>query len=342
MGIAVVGIDLGKTVCSLAGLDERGEVVLRKRIKRYRLLDFLAGLAPCVVAMEACGGAHHVGRFCQSRGHEPRLMSPLYVRPYVKVHKTDDRDAEGIAEAATRPTMTFVAIKSEAQLDLQAIHRARERLVQERTRLVNQARGFLMERGVRLAQGRHAFQRALRDLIGEGAGELSSRMAGMLHEMARELEALNHRIVALDKEIATIAREDADMRRLMTIPGIGPAIASALVAAVGQGGGFRRARDLSAWLGLVPRQVTTGGKARLIGISKRGNSYLRKLFIHGARAVLHLLRDRSSPLTRWADALTERAHPNVVAVAAANKLARIAWAVLTKREDYRPTVLARA
>jgi transposase len=284
MDIAVLGIDLGKTVCSLAGLDAKGEVVFRKRLQRFRLLDFLSDLPPCIVAMEACGGAHHLGRFCLSRGHEPRLMSPLYVRPYVKVHKTDDRDAEGIAEAATRPTMTFVTVKSEDQLDLQAIHRVRERLVQERTRLVNQARGFLMERGVRPGQGRHAFQRALRDLIGEDAGKLSPRIFGILRDMARELDGLNDRIAALDKEIASIAREDADMRRLMTIPGIGPAIATALIAAVGRGEGFRKARDLSAWLGLVPRQVTTGGKAKLIGISKRGNSYLRKLFIHGARA----------------------------------------------------------
>ncbi|MCU9839962.1 IS110 family transposase [Ruegeria sp. WL0004] len=339
MDIAVIGIDLGKTVCSLAGLDAKGEVVFRKRLQRFRLLDFLADLPPCIVAMEACGGAHHIGRFCLSNGHEPRLMSPLYVRPYVKVHKTDDRDAEGVAAAATRPTMTFVTVKSEEQLDLQAIHRVRERLVQERTRLLNQVRGFLMERSVRPAKGRHAFQRALRDLIAEDAGELSPRIFGMLRDMARELDGLNDRIAEPDRAIATIARKDADMRRLMTIPGIGPAIATALVAAVGQGESFRKARDLSAWLGLVPRQVTTGGKAKLIGISKRGNSYLRKLFIHGARTVLHLVRDRSSPLTCWAEDLKERTHANVAAVAAANKLARIAWAVLTKEESYMPTAL---
>lgn len=342
MDIAVLGIDLGKTVCSLVGLDAKGEVVFRRRLQRFGLLDFLADLPTCIVAMEACGGAHHIGRFCLTKGHEPRLMSPLYVRPYVKVHKTDDRDAEGIAEAATRPTMSFVAVKSEEQLDLQAIHRVRERLVQERTRLVNQARGFLMERGVRPTQGRHAFQRALHDLISDGSGALSPRIFGLLRDMACELDGLNVRIAELDREIATIAREDADMRRLMTIPGIGPAIATALVAAVGQGESFRKARDLSAWLGLVPRQVTTGGKVKLIGISKRGNSYLRKLFVHGARAVLHLVRDRSSPLTCWADDLKERTHANVAAVAAANKLARIAWAVLTKGERYRPTVLSAA
>ncbi len=170
------GIDLGKTVCSLAGLDGGGAVVFRKRIQRFRLLDFLTELPACVVAMEACGGAHHVGRFCLEYGHEPRLMSPLYVRPYVKVHKNDDRDAEAIAEAATRPTMPFVAIKSEEQLDLQALHRLRERLVHNRTRLINQARGFLMERGIRIRSGRHVFQKALITLADQAEGDLSGRM----------------------------------------------------------------------------------------------------------------------------------------------------------------------
>ncbi|MBQ4827557.1 IS110 family transposase [Leisingera sp. HS039] len=176
MDIKVLGIDLGKTVCSLAGLDEAGAVVFRKRLQRHRLLDFLATLPPSVVAMEACCGAHHIGRFCLEKRHEPRLMSPLYVRPYVKVHKNDDRDAEAIAEAATRPTMSSVAIKSEEQLDLQALHRARERLVSDRTRLINQGRGFLMERGIRVGTGRHVFQKELARLSAEGAADLSPRM----------------------------------------------------------------------------------------------------------------------------------------------------------------------
>jgi len=289
MDIAVPGIDLGKTVCSLAGLDGTGAVVFRRRIQRFRLLDYLADLAPCVVAMEACGGAHHIGRFCLEHGHEPRLMPPLYVRPYVKVHKTDDRDAEAIAEAATRPTMTFVSIKSEEQLDLQALHRARERLVQNRTRLINQARGFLMERGFRIGQGRHVFQRALRQLGDDHGGDLSPHMLQMLDDMASELDAINARIASLDGEIRAIATHDQDMRRLMEIPGVGPTIATALVAAVGDGRSFAKSRDLAAWLGLVPRQITTGGKAKLIEISKHGNRYLRKLLnrpgIAGGRLV---------------------------------------------------------
>lgn len=342
MEIAVLGIDLGKTVCSLSGLDRSGAVVLRKRIQRYRLLDFLADFPACVVAMEACGGAHHIGRFCLQRGHEPRLMSPLYVRPYVKVHKNDDRDAEAIAEAATRPTMSFVAVKTAEQLDLQALHRARERLVHNRTRLINQARGFLMDRGIRVGVGRHVFQRVLTQLIADSPPDLSPSMAAVLSEMAVELTATNDRVSALDAEIKAHACADADMRRLMEIPGVGPTIASALVAAIGDGSGFAKARDLSAWLGLVPRQITTGGKAKLIGISKQGNRYLRKLFIHGARTVLHLVKDRTSPIAQWVDGLKERTHVNVAGVAMANKLARIAWAVLTKGERYRPTALVGA
>ena len=340
MDIKVLGIDLGKTVCSLAGLDEAGAIVFRKRLQRHRLLDFLDKLPPCIVAMEACGGAHHIGRFCLQNGHEPRLMSPLYVRPYVKVHKNDDRDAEAIAEAATRPTMAFVAIKTEEQLDLQALHRARERLVSDRTRLINQGRGFLMERGIRIGTGRHVFQKELIRLTAVGTDDLSRRMLTLLSDMASELSVINDRISAIDAEIRVLAKTDADMQRLMEIPGVGPTIATALVAAVGTGSSFGKGRDLAAWLGLVPRQITTGGKAKLIGISKHGNRYLRKLFIHGARTVLHLVRDRTSPIAAWADRLKERAHVNVAAVAMANKMARIAWAVLTKRERYQPNALS--
>jgi transposase len=342
MDIAVLGIDLGKTACSLAGLDSDGAVVLRKRIQRHRLLDCLADLPPCIVGMEACGGAHHLGHFCVERGHQPRLMAPLHVRPCVKVHKTDDRDAEAIAQAATRPTMSFVTSKSLEQLDLQALHRARERLVQNRTRLVNQARGFLMERGIRIGAGRHVFQREFRQLLHDDDRCLMPGIVHMLSEMAVELADVNDRIADLDAQILAHARRDADMQRLMEIPGVGPTIATALVAAIGDGSSFVRARDLSAWPGLVPRQITTGGKARLISISKHGNSYLRKLFIHGARTVLHLVRDRSTALARRVDALKERAHVNVAGVAMVNKLARIAWAVLTKGERYRPCALVAA
>ncbi|WP_420337095.1 IS110 family transposase [Roseibium sp.] len=229
MDITVLGIDLGKSVCSLAGLDASGAVVFRKRLQRFRLLD-LAELPSCIVAMEACGGAHHIGRFCLEHGHEPRLMSPLYVRPYVKVHKNDDRDAEAIAEAATRPTMSFVAIKSEEQLDLQALRDARERLVSDRTRLINQGRGFLMERGTRVGTGRHVFQKGLTKLTTQGTVDLSPRIVLMLSDMASDLGEINRRVAAIDAEIKSLAKTDADMQRLMEIPSVGPTIASALVA----------------------------------------------------------------------------------------------------------------
>lgn len=339
MMIAILGIDLGKTTCSVAGLDCAGTVVLRRRIQRFRLLKFLIDLPPCVVAMEACGGAHHVARFSQEFGHEPRLMSPLYVRPYVKVHKNDDRDAEAIAEAASRPTMSFVTVKSAEQLDLQALHRARERLIHSRTRLINQARGFLMERGIRVGQGRHVFQRALRQILEESGEDISSRIHALIMDMAAELDELNARIAAFDCEVKELSQCDPAMKRLTEIPGVGPMIASALVAAIGDGKAFARGRDLSAWLGLVPRQVSTGGKAKLIGISKRGNSYLRKLFIHGARTVLYLVKDRTTPLACWIDQLKGRSHGNVAAVAMANKLARIAWAILAKNQRFNQAAL---
>ncbi len=292
--------------------------------------------------MEACGGAHHIGRFCRQHGHDPRLMPPLYVRPDVKVHKNDGRDAEAIAEAATRPTMSFVAIKSEEQPGLLALHRARERLVPDRMRLINLGRGFLTERGLRIGSGRHVFQKELTKLTAEGTADLSPRLIQMLADMASEPGEINRRVTALDLEIKQLAKNDADMLRPMEIPGVGPAIASALVAAIGTGPGFGKGRDPAAWLGLVPRHITTGGKAKLIGISKPGNRYLRKLFIHGARTVLHLVRDRTSPITKWVDRLKERAQVNAAAVAMANKMARFAWAILATGERYRPTAISGA
>nr|WP_239494623.1 IS110 family transposase [Roseovarius amoyensis] len=278
-------------------------------------------LRPCVVAREACGGAHHIGRHCLQHGHEPRLMSPLYVRPYVKVHKNDDRDAEAIAEAATRPTMSFVAIKSEEQLDLQALHRARERAGDREDAPDQSGPGLSDGARIRVGAGRHVFQKELMSFAAEGSPDLSHRILLMLSDMAMELATINGRVDAIHAEIKALARMDTDMQRLMEIPGVGPTIASALVAAVGTGSSFAKGRDLAAWLGLVPRQITTGSKAKLVGISKHGNRYLRKLFIHGARTVLHLVRDRTSPITRWVDSLKERAHVNVAAVAMANKMA---------------------
>ena len=339
MKIVVLGIDLGKVSCSLVGLDGKGAVVLRRRLRRGNLARFVGGLPPCVVAMEACCGAHHLGRVFGAQGYEVRLMSPEYVRAYVKAQKNDDRDAEAIAEAATRPTMRFVPVKSAAQCDLQALHRARERLVSARTALINHLRALLLERGIVAPQGRAKLEAELCTFADEEAGSLSPRMRLLVEDLRREWRCLDQRIAAFDKEFVALARQNEAARRLSTIPGIGTINATALVAALGDARSFRRGRDLAAWLGLTPRQRTTGGKARLLGISKRGNRYLRKNLIHGARAALRHLVAQDTSLGRWLRRLLQRAHKNVVVVALANKLARIVWAVLTQGRTYRPGYL---
>jgi transposase len=256
-------------------------------------------------------------------------MSPEYVRPYVKAQKNDDLDAEAIAEAAMRPTMRFVEVKSQAQSDIQALHRARERLVSERTALINHLRALLLERGIVVPQGRRKLEEELSVFADEdGIEALSPRIRLLIEDLRAEWRALDERIAAFDAEFVRMARDDEAVRRLTKIPGIGTINATALAAAVGNARAFKRGRDMAAWLGLTPRQMTTGGKPRLLGISKRGNRYLRKNLIHGARAVLPYLVERETPLGRWARGLLARAHKNVVVVALANKLARIAWAVL--------------
>jgi transposase len=334
MTIAIVGIDLGKSVCSVVGLDEAGAVVLRRRMRRQSVIELGARLPRTAFAMEACCGAHLMGRILADQGHEVRLMSPEYVRPYVKAQKNDDRDAEAIAEAASRPTMRFVALKSQDQLDMQTLHRVRQRLVGARRTLLNQLRAILFERGHAIAQGRRKLELAVDAMLADPATGLSGRMHDLVAEMRAEWRELDRRIDALNAEFTARARTDEAARRLATIPGIGVLNATALVAAVGDGGAFRRGRDLGAWLGLVPRQHTTGGRPKLLGITKRGNKYLRMLFIHGARAALPSLAASASPLGAWLRGLLARTHRNVAIVALANKLARIAWAVLRGQESF--------
>ena len=340
MQIAVLGIDLGKNSCSIVGLDVGGAVVVRRRMRREGVINLAAKLKPCVVAMEACCGAHHLGRSLQMQGHEVRLMSPEYVRPYVKSQKNDDRDAEAIAEAATRPTMRFIRLKSEGQLDMQTLHRARDRLVGERTALINQLRAVLLERGITVAQGRRELERHLAGMTAQTG--LSQRMRVLIEDMRAQWRDLDRRIAEIDKELAEWTRNEAVARRLMTIPGIGVLNATALIAAIGQGESFARGRDLAAWLGLVPRQVTTGGKPRLVGISKRGNKYLRKLLIHGARAALPTLLESPTSLGAWLRGLMARMHKNAAVVALANKLARMAWAVIRHGKTFSIAVSATA
>ncbi|MFC6687039.1 IS110 family transposase [Jhaorihella thermophila] len=330
MTIAILGIDLGKSVCSVVGLDVTGAVVLRRRMRRQTVIKFAFDLPSCVVAMEAYCGAHHLGHALSGQGHTIKLMSPEYVRPYVKAQKNDDRDAEAIAEAATRPTMRFVELKREDQLDLQTLHRVCERLVGTRTRLINQMRAILLERGLTFAKGRRKFEVGLDAILDAEGADVSDRINGLLIDMRQEWTELDRRITELDREFADRAKSDDVTRRLLTVPGIGNLTATALVAAIDDAAAFSTARDLPAWLGLVPRQHTNGGKPRLYGISRRGNIYLRQLFIHGARAALPSLSKAETPLGQWLHGLLARAHYNVAVVALAAKLARIAWANLQR------------
>lgn len=340
MTIVTLGLDLGKTWIHMVGLDDGGGIVLRRRVRRSSLLAHTVNLPRCLIGMEACSGAHHLGRALAVQGHEVRLMPPQYVKPYVKANKNDHRDAEANAEAVQRPTMRFVPLKSEDQLDLQTVHRVRQRLVGQRTALINQMRAIFLERGITVAQGRRRLEKRLPDILSSDDSGLSPRVRQLIAELRAEWCELDERIDALDTELIERARSDDACRRLCEIPGIGPMIATALVAAIGSGRAFGRGRDLAAWLGLTPREHSTGGKQRLLGISKRGNKHLRTLLIHGARAALPHLVERPDGLGAWLRGLLSRAHRNVAVVALAAKLARIAWAVLAGERRYATPAVA--
>jgi transposase len=332
--ITVVGVDIGKTSFHVVAVDAAGAVQLKRRCSRTQLLALMAKLTNCLVAMEACCGAHHLAREIAPLGHDVRLIAPQFVKPFLKSNKNDYLDAEAIAEAAQRPTMRFVQIKSVEQLDLQALHRVRERLVARRTAVINQLRSFLLERGIVFRAGRRHLADQMPMIFADERSPLSKRMQVLLQNLWREWQQLEQDIGDVTTEIEHVAKTDPDCRRLLAIPGVGPIVATALVAAVGDGSAFQRGRDLAAWLGLVPRQHSTGGKPRLLGISKRGNGSLRRLFIHGARSVA-LHADRNRGLGVWLTSLEQRAHKNVAVVALANKIVRISWAVLARNESYR-------
>lgn len=339
MEIDTVGIDLGKSVFHLVGLSARGETVVRKKFSRAQLLRFTANLEVRLIGMEACPGAHFLGRSLREQGHEVRLMPAQYVKPYVKTKKNDYIDAEAIAEAVNRPRMRYVPIKSDDQLDMQSLHRVRERCVRSRTALVNQIRGLLLERGITIRQGRRHAEAALPALLEDPESNLSGILRLLIAQFALELKRSETQIAEFDAMIARGAGEHEACQRLMAIPGIGPVTATAIVSAIGNGADFKKGRSFAAWLGLVPREYSTGGKQKLLGISKRGNGYLRRLMVHGARAVLRCREKQSPGLSAWLGQLVSRAHPNVVAIALANKIARVAWALLAKGENYRPPVL---
>lgn len=334
MNVTRIGLDLAKNVFQVHGVDRDERVVIKRQLKRGQVLGYFEKLPPCRIGMEACAGAHCWARAFSRMGHEVKLIPPQFVKPYVKGQKNDANDAEAICEAAGRPSMRFVPAKTVAQQDLQAVHRIRGELVRQRTAKANQMRGLLAEYGLVVATRIDVLRRALPDIQEDPDNGLSGLFRRLLDGLRQDLVELDRRVAELDGEIQTAAKADETAGRLQSIPGIGPITATALVASVGDGRQFKRGRELAAWLGLTPGQHSSGGKDRLLGISKRGDSYLRTLLIHGARSVIRTAANKTDPRSRWISAVAARRHKNVAAVALANKNARIAWAVLTQGGRY--------
>lgn len=336
MSISVLGIDIGKNNFHMFAVNAEGQKVFRKKLKRERVKEFILTLEPCLIAMEACGGAHHWGRCFQDHGHQVKLIPPQYVKAYVKTNKNDYNDAEAICEAATKPNMRFVPVKTQEYGAWQMLHRFRQQAVEQRTALVNQIRGALLEEGIAIPQGIAKLRAQLPRVLEDAENGLHDLTRALIHDLSKQLAALDKRIKEYDEKIQELADNNEICCLLMTIPGIGALIATALMAAIGDPAHFKSGRHLSTWLGLVPRQYTTGGKPRLLGISKHGDSYVRTLLIHGARAVMNCLKNADDRCKKWVDQLSSRCHHNVAAVGLANKIARIAWAVMTRREVYKP------
>ena len=334
MNITTVGIDLAKSVFQVHAVDERGKPVLRKTLKRAELVKFFAKLLPCLIGMEACGSAHFWARKLTALGHTVKLMAPQFVKPYVKTNKNDARDAEAICEAVARPNMRFVPIKTVEQQALLGLHRARQGFVAARTAQANQLRGLLSEFGLVIPRGIGCLERRLPEILEDAENGLTSASRTLFSRLFSHFRELDREVDELDLQIKEWHRESAASQRLETIPGIGPITASALVGSIGDARTFKNGRQLAAWLGLVPRQASSGGKERLLGISKRGDTYLRTLLIHGARSVLLRLKRQPDQAEGWLARLIKRRNPNVAAVALANKNARIIWALLTHDRDY--------
>ncbi|MFP3559473.1 IS110 family transposase [Paraburkholderia sp. SIMBA_049] len=340
MEIDLLGIDLAKRVFQLHGADVRGRAVYRNKVSRAALIETVRALCPRTIAMEACGSAHHWARCFEEAGFEVRLISPHYVTPFVKTNKNDRNDAEAIVEAASRPSMNFVAVKSVEQQDMQAAHRVRELLVQQRTAIINQARGLLGERGLAIAQSPAAFRKVIPEILVQTEGELTSFCQSLIMTLVQRLRALEDEIAVAESWIRSFMNHSALCQKIAAVPGIGPVTATAIVAAVGRADGFRNGRHLAAWLGLVPRQHSSGGKSHLYGISKRGDRYLRTLLIHGARSVLIRVSGKHDARSRWLQELIARRGYNRACVALANKNARIIQVLLSTEATYKPVVQA--
>jgi transposase len=334
MKITALGIDLAKNVFVIHGVDERGKVVVRKQLKRAEVAKFFANLGPCLIGMEACASAHYWARKLTGFGHTVKLMAPQYVKPYVKTNKNDARDAEAICEAVERPNMRFVAVKTAEQQAVLALHRARQGLVKARTAQANQLRGLLAEFGIVIAKGMAQLAKRVPEILEDGENGLPGEARQLFAGLWEHLQELGRRVAQLERAIVLWHRQSEPSCRLEKIAGIGPITASALVASIGEARTLRSARQAAAWVGLVPRQHSSGGKERLLGISKRGDVYLRTLLIHGARSVVRRVQAQADPGNGWLKALLVRRNKNVAAVALANKNVRIAWALLAKNRDY--------
>jgi transposase len=335
--VSLIGIDLGKHFFHLHGQDRHGKAVLRKKFGRKELVEFLANFQPVTVVMEACAGAHHMARQLSGLGHQVKLISPQFVRPFVKSNKNDFIDAEAICEAASRPSMRFVTPKTEEQQVLGACHRVRESLVRDRVKTSNQIHGFLLEFGISLPVGPGVIKR-LPSVLAEQ--RLPARLIGVLERLHAHYKYLEQQIDEVEKEIALQLKEDDLGTRLMTVPGIGPITASLLSAELGDGKQYRCGRDFAASLGLVPRQYSTGGRATLMGISKRGDKAMRRLLVQCARSYMIWLHRKTGCLAEWVRSMLMRRHPNVVACALANKLARTVWALAAKHMEFREVQVA--
>ena len=334
MKITTIGIDLAKAVFQIHGVGERGKVAVRKQLKRSEMSSYFANLEPCLIGMEACGSAHHWARKLQGFGHTVKLMSPQFVKPYVKTNKNDKADAEAICEAVSRPNMRFVSVKTVEQQAILSVHRARSGFVKARTAQANQIRGLLSEFGVVIPKGIHSIMKRIPEILEDGENGLPGTMRNLLQRLTENLKEMDRQVDELEKQIQLWHRENEASRRLAEIPGIGPITASAIAATVGNAREFKNGRQLAAWMGLVPRQNSSGGKQNLLGISKRGDTYLRTLLIHGARSVIQYAEKKADE-SSWLRKLMARRNKNVAAVALANKNARTIWALLAHDRVFR-------
>lgn len=330
MDIKILGIDIAKRVFQLHGEDIKGKVALKKRLPRHQLLNFISNLPPCLIGIESCSGAHYWARQFQAYGHEVRLIPPQYVKPYVKTNKNDANDAEAICEAVSRSNMRFVPVKTVAQQNIQSLHRYRQRVVHQRTALVNQIRGLLNEYGIVAPQGIGYIRKMLPQILENQEGDLTSLALEIFHDLHQELLALDEKVKSLDKRFNELCQQIEACQKIKQVEGIGSLTATALVAAIGDVSNFKNGRHLAAWLGLVPRQHSSGNRQILLGISKRGDRYLRTLLIHGARAFISLAKKKSI----WLENLIQRCGKQKAYVALANKNARIVWALLSREATY--------